>query len=633
MGKNWNRMTNIKYHPKKFPVRMKKKLVIVFMIIILAFISLAGRAFYISAANGEEYKKIVLEQQQHGNSSIPFKRGDILDANGTKLATSERVYNVILDAHELLYGSERTVEASKEQTFKALEKCFDIDPDDVEKVLKENPNGRYNILKKDVSFDDAQKFEKMKSAVVPDKENEKKKVKKYPFIKGIWMEEDYLRVYPYGSTASDVIGFTVAGNLGNVGLEKEYNESLNGVDGRAFASLDEMNSIKSVIKEPQDGNTLITSIDLNLQSIIEKHVMEFNKEHEDEAREGTGSKNTGVIAMDPNTGKILAMASYPNFDLNKPRSLKEYFDKKEIKKMSEEEKIEELNTIWRNFCVSDAFEPGSTAKPFTIATGLETGALKGDETFQCPGYLNVAGTKIRCNKRSGHGTQTLKQAIANSCNVALMEAAALIGPEEFTKYQHIFGFGEYTGIDLPGEADAANLLHDAATMQPADLATNSFGQNYNVTMIQLATAFCSVINGGNYYQPYVVTEIRDPEGNIVEKHDPLLLRKTISEETSTMLKDYMHSTITEGTAKAAAVEGYDVGGKTGTAEKHPRGEGKNLVSFIGYAPQEKPEIMIYVVIDEPNVPNQANSKLAVNLAQEIMEEAFPDLGITRSTQN
>ena len=337
--------------------------------------------------------------------------------------------------------------------------------------------------------------------------------------------------------------------------------------------------------------------------------------------------------MRPGTGEVLAMASYPNFDLNNPRDLSGLFSEEQLKNMSEEDKIKELNKLWRNFCVSDTYEPGSTMKPFTIAAGLENGTLKGSETYVCPGYLDVGKWRIKCNKKDGHGTQTLKQAIANSCNVALMHVGAAIGPEEFSKYQHIFGFGEYTGIDLPGEASTDKLLFAPDKMGNADLATNAFGQNFNVTMLQLAAGFNSLINGGNYYEPHVVKQIRDADGNVIENKTPVLTKKTISEETSKLLRTYMESTVTEGTAKAAQVPGYAIGGKTGTAEKYPRNHGKNLISFIGYAPQENPEIMLYVVIDEPNVENQANSSYAIKLAQKIMAEAFPYMKITKTATN
>ena len=392
--------------------------------------------------------------------------------------------------------------------------------------------------------------------------------------------------------------------------------------------------MEKIVKEATDGKSLVTSIDLNLQSIIEKHIREFNEEHKNGPNKtGLGSKNTAVIAMRPGTGEVLAMASYPNFDLNNPRDLSGLFSEEQLKNMSEEDKVKELNKLWRNFCVSDTYEPGSTMKPFTIAAGLENGTLKGSETYVCPGYLDVGKWRIKCNKKDGHGTQTLKQAIANSCNVALMHVGAAIGPEEFSKYQHIFGFGEYTGIDLPGEASTDKLLFAPDKMGNADLATNAFGQNFNVTMLQLAAGFNSLINGGNYYEPHVVKQIRDADGNVIENKTPVLTKKTISEETSKLLRTYMESTVTEGTAKAAQVPGYAIGGKTGTAEKYPRNHGKNLISFIGYAPQENPEIMLYVVIDEPNVENQANSSYAIKLAQKIMAEAFPYMKITKTATN
>ena len=223
----------------------------------------------------------------------------------------------------------------------------------------------------------------------------------------------------------------------------------------------------------------------------------------------------------------------------------------------------------------------------------------------------------------------LKGAIAHSCNVSLMEIGAAIGPQEFSKYQHIFGFGEYSGIDLPGEGSTSNLLFDPDKMVSTDLATNAFGQNFNVTMVQLASGFCSLINGGNYYEPHIVKQIKDANGNVVENINPVLMKKTISEETSKLVREYMYATVETGSGKAGQVEGYAIGGKTGTAEKHPRNQGKNLVSFISYAPQDNPEIMVYVAIDEPNVANQANSNLAVRLSQKIMKEAFPYLNITK----
>ena len=601
---------------KKFSKNMQKKLVLLFVAIILAFVFLIGRITYINAANGEDYTRIVLDQQQYDSRTIPFKRGDIVDRNGTKMATSERVYNVILDVKVMTSD-----EDSIEPTIQVLKDCFEIDEEEVRDLIEESPSSRYNILKKGVDYETYKKFE----AIDEDDEN-------YPDVAGIWLEEDYVRTYPYNTLASDVIGFTVDGNVGSNGIEASYNNILNGTDGREYGYLDETSTVERTVKEAVNGDTVVSTIDLQVQSIVEKHILEFNEQHKNEASAGEGSKNTAVIVMNPQNGEILAEASYPNYDLNQPRDLTKYYTQETIDAMSDEEQLETLNSLWNNFCVSDTYEPGSTFKPFTIAAGLETGILTGDETYYCGGVLHVGDHDIHCSNRDGHGTQTLKQALENSCNVALMEIGEALGAEEFCRYQELFGFGEYTGIDLPGEGETSGLLYTPENMDAASLATNAFGQNFNVTMTQLAASFCSVLNGGSYYEPHVVKQIQDENGNVTENIDPVLVKKTISEETSEVIKDYMLGVVQEGTGSSAAVEGYDIGGKTGTAEKLPRGNGKYLVSFIGYAPQENPEVVVYVVVDEPNVAAQASSSYATELASGIMSEIFPYLGITKSSE-
>ena len=259
---------------------------------------------------------------------------------------------------------------------------------------------------------------------------------------------------------------------------------------------------------------------------------------------------------------------------------------------------------------------------------MEDGTLYGGETYECPGYKVVAGQRIRCNKV--HGLQTLSDGIAYSCNVVLMDVSATLGAEAFCKYQNTFFFGEKTGIDLPGEADTSGLIYQAEDMGPVELATNSFGQGFNVTMTQLASGFASLINGGNYYKPHVVKQILDENGNVVENITPVLLKKTVSEETSEQLRSYMKQTMIVGTGKVAQVEGYSIGAKTGTAEKLPRGNDNYVISYIGFAPAENPEVLIYVVIDEPNVEDQTVSGLVTNLSRSIMEEAFPYLNITKA---
>ena len=598
---------------RKFSKIMQKKLVLLFSLVVLAFAILIGRIIQINAMNGEKYTKVVLDQQQYDSRVIPFRRGDIVDRNGTKLATSERVYNVILDVKAMLEKDEY-----QEPTIKVLKDCFGIAEEDVEELVESSPESRYNILLKGVDYNTAKEFE----AIDEDEE-------KHPNVKGIWLEEDYVRKYPYNSLASDVIGFSNADDVGTIGLEASYNAILNGVDGREYGYLEEGALLERTIKEAENGNTIVSTIDAELQKIVEKHILEFNEAYKDNAEKGNGSLNTAVIIADPQSGEILAQASYPNFDLNKPRDISAYYTEKELKKMKEEEKVEILNNLWRDFCVSDSYEPGSTAKPFTVAAGLETGKIRGNEVYTCGGSLVVAEDTepINCHYTAGHGTQTIAQSIANSCNVAMMEMIKVIGAEDFYRYQSIFGFGAQTGIDLPGEAEG--ILQDPELVGPVDLATNSFGQNFNVTMEQMVAGMSALINGGNYYEPHVVKQIQDENGNVIETKESVLKKRVISEQTSTMLKQYM-KTVMEGTGTgaSAAVEGYDIGGKTGTAEKYPRNSGKHLLSFIGYAPQDEPEVLIYVVIDEPNTESQEDSSLVLNLARSIMEEAFPYMNIS-----
>lgn len=607
-----------RHFPKKFPKKMKIKLVGVFTAIVLAFVFLTGRAAALNLTKGDEYQKQVMSQMRSGSQTIPFKRGDILDTNGTALATSERSYNVILDVAGLLETKTTYQNKRINATVEALVSAFGLDEPELREILQDQADSRYVILKSNVDYETGRDFQSQMDQNAD--------------IVCVTLEDSYVRTYPYGTLASDVIGFTSSGNVGTIGLEAYYNSELNGTDGKRTGYLSSGSSSESVIQSPTDGNSIVTTIDANLQAIVEKHILALNERLRDNDHEGEGTKNTAVIVMDPNTGAILAEASYPNFDLNNPRDLSEYYTTEEQEAMTDEERLDTLNALWRNFCVSDTFEPGSTMKPFTMASGFETGKLTGNETYVCTGSYSYEGVAnpVSCIATNGHGTETLKQVLENSCNVGMMQIAEVLGADDFCRYQHLFGFGEYTGIDLPGEGDTSNLLYSADNMQPIDLGTNSFGQNFNVTMTQLAAGFCSLINGGNYYEPYLVKEIRNANGDVVETKTPVLARKTVSQETCDILKDYMYGVVQEGSGTSAQVEGYAIGGKTGTAEKLPRSEGKNLNSFIGYAPQENPEVMIYVIVDEPNLAQQAASYLATGLAADIMEEAFPYLNITKT---
>lgn len=619
------------YSRQRFPKMMQKKLVKLFIAIILAFVCLMVGIVIINAFKGEEYTKVVLDQQKYDSRIIPFKRGDIIDRNGTKLAASERVYNVVLDAKVLLSEKDKDrLNQRLKETKMALLECFGIENEAVDNILAENPEGRYNVMLRRASYEQGQAFKKMRAETVVDEKTGKEKLK-YPYISGVWLEEDYFRKYPYQTLAADVIGFTVSGNVGSIGLEASYNNVLNGTDGRGYGYQDLDASLKRDIKPPMNGNNVVSTIDIMLQSIVEKHIREFNEAHRgEEVPDMDGSLNTAVIIANPNTGEILAEASYPTFDLNNPRDLSAYYSEEEWESMEEDERLSSMNALWSNFCVTTIFEPGSVIKPFTVATGLETGKLTGSEVYNCTGSLSIPNVSkpIKCHKLEGHGMQTVGDAIANSCNVALMHMGETIGAEDFLKYQKIFGFEKKTGIELPWEAEG--VLFHQEEMKPIDLATSSFGQNFTVTATQMVAGFSSLINGGNYYKPYIVKQIQDENGNVIENKEPVLLRKTVSKETSDMMKSYMRQTMITGTGKTAQVEGYDIGAKTGTSEKQPRGSGKHLLSYMGFAPVDSPEVVIYVIVDEPNVKNQAFSKYVLELSKAIMEEAFPYLNITKS---
>lgn len=608
----------------RFPKHMQKKLIVMFGIVAIMLIGLIGRLMYIEYTSGEKYEKIVLSQQEYDSQTIPYQRGDIVDAKGTVLATSIAVYNVILDC-SVMTSNEKYIAP----TIDALTSCFpDLESTELYGFATEKAESRYIVLKKKVPYDEIQPFVEMQDA-----EDEKGK-KINPNIKGVWFEKEYQREYPYNALASAVVGFTAAGNVGVNGLENYYNETLNGINGREYGYLNTDNNFEKTIKSAVNGNNVVTTIDANIQKIVENKIDEFNQAYTNAYRQGdAGATHIGVVIMNPNNGDVLAMANYPNYDLSNPRDLSAYYTEEELSTMTDEEKMDELNQLWQNFCVSYTYEPGSTAKPFTVAAGLETGTI--GDSYYCDGYeMNemTSGHRVNCVQRSGHGQQTLEQTLMNSCNDALMQMSYTIGVANFTKYQQIFGFGQKTNIDLPGETRTDSLIFTEESMHSLDLATNSFGQNFNTTMIQLATAYSSIVNGGALYQPRVVQKITDENGNTIQDISPTLLRQTISKSTSDTLKQYMYSTVTAGTAVTAKVDGYSMGGKTGTAQKAGRDGVNYLVSFIGFAPVEDPQLVIYCVVDEPNAIEQYHSTFAQNITREILEEVLPYMNIYRDEE-
>lgn len=602
--------------PKKLLRRMHNKLYIVFGVLCILFVALIFRLMYIEYTSGEKYEKIVLSQQEYDSTIIPYKRGDIVDSKGTVLATSVDVYNVILDS-KVLHANEEKISS----TIAYLTQCFpEITADQVNQEITDNPDREYTVLAKHVSYEEKAAFEALMNG-----EDTKDQ------IAGIWFEKEYTRTYPYNSLASAMIGFANA-TTGVIGLENQYNDTLNGTNGRSYGYLNADSNLEQTVIEPENGYSLVATIDTNIQSIVESAILQANEEMKQETEgQATGSNNTAVLVMDPQNGDVLAMASYPNFDLNNPKDLSAYFTEEELAGMSDEDKMNQLNKLWQNYTISNTFEPGSTFKPFTEAMGLDSGSLRGDETYICDGSEWVSGHEIHCVNRSGHGTEDLRGALRDSCNDALMQMVRAIGPANFAKYSREYGFGQKTGIDLPGEASTASLIfsEEQLARTESNLAVSSFGQGFNVTMIQLASSFCSLINGGNIYQPHVVKKIVDGSGNTVQEISPVVTKETVSQEVSDTLRDYMYTVVSEGTGAKAAVEGYAIGGKTGTAEKVPRGSGNYVVSFIGFAPVDDPQVVVYVVVDEPHVADQSHCSQSSYIAKSIFSQILPYMNIER----
>lgn len=615
-------------------LKMKRKLALLFVVIVLLLMGIIVRLVYINRVSGEQYKKRVLAQQDTKSQTLPYKRGDIYDRNGTVLATSEKVYNLILDPGVLWKNYDEDAKKDcVEPTLSALVEYFDLDRSELNTIMQEKKDSHYVMLKKQLTKSEVQDFEE----AMDDKDSR---------IEGVWLEDTYIRRYPYDSLACNVIGYTVSGNVGQYGIEQQYSDTLNGEDGRTYNYLNEDLEQEKNVRAAVDGDSVMSTIDVTLQEIVEKAIDDFQEKYTNNFREGeAGSKTAAAIMMDPNTGEILAMASNRKYDLNQPYDLvaNGIATQEESDAMTEEERLDKLNELWRNFCVSDTYEPGSTAKPITVAAALESGVVHDGDTFLCDGRQNVGGHEIWCAKKIGHGVIDLEGSLKFSCNDALMQIAAKLGEEEYSKYQNLFNLGLRTGIDLPGEARTDSLIYYAKDLAPSDnlvmgatdLATNSFGQNFNVTMVQLISAFSATINGGYYYQPHVVKKIMDSNGGTVKNVEPILLRRPISSKTSALIRQYLYATMygaqdangNNATGRAARIAGYAMGGKTGTAEKIPRDKTNYLVSFIGFAPADSPQVVLYVVVDEPNAPKQSTSSFAQEIWKNIMKQALPYLNI------
>ena len=614
--------------------RIQGKLVILIVLVLLAFAGLGLKLLFINMTKGEQYKKTVLSQQSYDSITIPYKRGDILDSNGNKLATSDKVYNLIIDAKQLL-----SKEDYLEPTMTALKTCFPEFPEgEVRAFIASNPNSQYYVTLKQLEYE--------RMAAFVDMQNN---TEEYPNIKGVWFEEEYRRVYPNGSLACDVIGFTGKDNVGNYGLEQYYNSVLNGTNGREYGYLNDDETLERTTIPATDGYNIVSTIDGNIQQIVERYIKDFNDEYTNAARSGNGARNVGCIIMDVNNGNVLAMAGYPVFDLNNPRDTSALIGSPMVNEkgnidyeaevisaenidtlLSDDAKTyQNLNYLWKNFCISATYEPGSVAKPFTVAAGLESGKMSGNEYYTCNGQLHVGDHDIKCHnyKSGGDGTLSVQESIEKSCNVALMLMGKQIGKSTFLEYQEKFNFGLKTNIDLYGESRTSSLVFNTQSMGDTELATSTFGQGYNVTMIQTIAAFASLINGGYYYEPHIVKQVTAPDGSIVENISPRVLKQTVSASTSELIRQYCKGVVDNGTGKTARPAGYSIGGKTGTAETVPRDKINYVVSFMGYAPADNPQIAIYVVVDRPNAVFQDDAKFATRIVRNILTEVLPYMNI------
>ena len=438
---------------------------------------------------------------------------------------------------------------------------------------------------------------------------------------GVKVDEDFKRFYPYDALASKVLGFTGADNQGIIGLEVKYDKYLKGVDGKILTTTDargiELDGVAEDRKEPVAGNTLKISLDYNMQ----KYAMQMAEK----VRQEKQAEKTAILLMNPQNGEIYAMVNVPEFNLNRPFELNT--EEESDENMTDEQKQDALNQMWRNGCINDTYEPGSTFKIITASAGLEEGVVRLTDQFQCPGYKMVEDRRIRCHKVGGHGTENFVQGIQNSCNPVFIELGLRIGVDRFCDYFHKFGLMNLTGVDIPGEA--GTIMHKKENIGQVELATISFGQSFQITPIQLVTTVSSLINGGTRVVPHFGVSVQNAEGETRKTFSYDETEGTVSTATSKTLCDLLEHVVSEGTGKKAAIEGFSIGGKTATSQTLPRSDHKYIASFLGFAPAEDPQVIGLIVIDNPQGVYYGGT-VAAPVMKEIFENALPYLGIGKT---
>ena len=564
----------------------RKKIVAVFALCMAAMLFLIGRLGYLMLLRADYYSEKAQDLHER-ERSIKAARGKILDCNGKVLADNKTVCTISV-IHSQIKEPEKVIDVLTEE--------LGLERDQVKKRVEKNSS-----------------IERIKTNV--DKQTGDK-IREYD-LTGVKVDEDYKRNYPYGNLASKVLGFTGSDNQGIVGLEVKYESILKGTDGQILTMTDargvELSDTGEGRKEPVSGKNLILSLDANLQ--------EYAQQAAYQALEQKQADSVSIILMRPGNGEILAMVNVPEYDLNDPFNLK-----KSTNGMSQQEIQDERNKMWRNGCINDTYEPGSTFKIITASAALEEGVVTPEDTFSCPGFRIVDDRRIRCHKTTGHGSETFVQGVMNSCNPVYIEVGQRLGTDAFYRYFQQFGLLEKTGIDLPGEA--GTIMHQKKDIGPVELATISFGQSFQITPIRLAATVCSLINGGHQITPHFGVEVREDDGTLLETLSYKEGKQIVSEQVSKTMRTILEKVVSEGGGKKAYIEGYHIGGKTATSETLPRSANKYISSFLGFVPAEDPRILGICIINNPQGVYYGGT-ICAPVMRTVFENILPYLGIEK----
>ena len=567
--------------------RGRMRVLLAILVTVLA--GLVLRTAYIQLVRGA-YLGELADELHNRERTLEAVRGDILDRNGTVLATSGSICRVSVVHNQI---------EDEENTARILSEVLKLD---YEKVLqKVQKKVALQIIQNQVSNEQAKQI---RAAKLP----------------GVMIDENFDRYYPYGSLAAQTIGFVGSDNQGVVGLEVAYDRYLQGLDGRILSLTDArgvtLEGAGEQLEQGAEGHHLRTTLDVKLQryaeQLIEKTVIQKN------------AKKGALIAMNPQNGEIYAMALYPSYDLNDPFTIQDESLASQWASMDESQQMEELNQMWRNWCINDTYEPGSTFKIVTASAALEEGLVSVEEGFHCGGSLVVSDRRIRCHKTTGHGSLTFRQGIQQSCNPVFMTLALRLGTDKFYQYLKLYEFDRKTGIDVPGEAKG--IMYTPDKVGPVELATMGFGQSLTITPIQLLRCGAAIVNGGNLVTPHFGQSILDSEGNVLKTLSYDIQEGVISEQTSDTMRTLLESVVSEGGGNKASIPGYSIGGKTATSQKLPRSAHKYISSFLGFAPAEDPQIMVLCIVDEPEGIYYGGTVCAP-IVKEFLENALPYLGI------